>query len=114
EEQLHAMLSMVVPRKGWQPPVVRTVATENKGIENLAETIAKFRKHFEASGERERKHVEHWKKRLVELLESRLLQRALGTAAGEQRLSELSQAVAERKLDPFTAVNEILKISGLA
>src|SRR6202790_964823 len=95
EEQLHAMLSMVVPREGWQPPVVRTVASENKGISTLASTIAKFRKHFEASGERQQKHVEHWKKRLVELLESRLLQRALGTAAGEQRLSELSQAVAE-------------------
>ncbi|HXM98752.1 MAG TPA: methylmalonyl Co-A mutase-associated GTPase MeaB [Candidatus Dormibacteraeota bacterium] len=114
EEQLHATLSMVMPRAGWQPPVVRTVATENKGIEHLVEAIAKFRKHFESSGERERKHVEHWKKRLVELLESRLLHRVLGGAGGEQRLSELSQAVAERKLDPFTAVNEILKISGLA
>lgn len=114
EEQLHAMLSMVMPRGGWQPPVVRTVATENKGIEHLAEAIAKFRKHFELSGERERKHVEHWKKRLVELLESRLLHRVLGGVGGEQRLSEFSQAVAERKLDPFTAVNEILKISGLA
>src|SRR6202158_2228190 len=114
EEHLHATLSMIMPRAGWQPPVVRTVATENKGIEHLVEAIAKFRKHFESSGERERKHVEHWKKRLVELLESRLLHRVLGGAGGEQRLSELSQAVAERKLDPFTAVNEILKISGLA
>src|ERR1700675_1352784 len=56
EEQLHAMLSLVMPRDGWLPPVVRTIATESKGIEALAETIAKFRKHFEASGERERKH----------------------------------------------------------
>lgn len=114
EEQLHVMLSMVMPRDGWQPPVVRTVATENKGIDHLAETILQFRKHFEASGERQRKHVEHWKKRLIELLESRLLHRVLGAPGGEQRLSELSQAVAERKLDPFTAVNELLKISGLA
>src|SRR6202158_4969687 len=114
EQQLLAMLSLVMPRDGWHPPVVRTVASENKGIEELSETVAKFRKHFESSGQRQRKHVEHWKKRLVELLESRLLHRVLGGAGGEQRLSELSQAVAERKLDPFTAVNEILKISGLA
>ena len=52
--------------------------------------------------------------RLIELLESRLLQQALGGAGGESRLAELAGEVAERKKDPFTAVNEILKGSGLA
>lgn len=112
EQQLIAMLSLVQPRDGWHAPVVRTVATENKGIEELAAAIAKFRKHFEASGERQRKHVEHWKGRLIELLESRLLERALGGAGGEARLTELAKEVAERKKDPFAAVNEILKTSG--
>src|ERR1700716_1472361 len=113
EQQLNAMLSMVVPREGWQPPVVRTVASENKGIEELCETVGRFRTHFAASGERERKHVEHWKKRLIELLESRLLQRALGGAGGEARLAQLAEEVAERKKDPFSAVSDILARSGL-
>src|ERR1700676_1011617 len=113
EQQLNAMLSLVMPRDGWHPPVLRTVASENKGIETLADTIGRFRKHFEASGERKRKHVEHWKQRLVELLESRLLQRALGGAGGEARLTQLAEEVAERKKDPFSAVNDILKRSGL-
>jgi LAO/AO transport system kinase len=114
EQQLLTMLSLVMPRDGWHPPVVRTVATENKGVEGLAETVAKFRMHFEASGERQRKHVEHWKNRLIELLGSRLLERALGGAGGEERLAELAGEVADRKKDPFTAVNEILRRSGLA
>ncbi len=42
EQQLMAMLSLVMPRDGWHPPIVCTVATENKGVEELAETIAKF------------------------------------------------------------------------
>src|ERR1700674_1851458 len=54
EQQLNAMLSLVMPRDGWNPPVVRTIASENKGIDTLAATIGKFRKHFEESGERER------------------------------------------------------------
>ena len=113
EQQLLAMLALVMPRDGWHPPVVRTVATENKGIEELAETVGKFRKHFESSSERQRKHVEHWKNRLIELLESRLLERTLGRAGGESRLAELAAEVANRRKDPFTAVNEILKKSGL-
>src|SRR6266849_2195094 len=114
EQQLHAMLSLVMPRDGWHPPVIRTVATENRGIDNLAATIAKFRSHFESSGERQRKHVEHWKNRLLELLGSRLLERALGGAEGKAKLAALAGEVADRKKDPFTAVNEILKSSGLA
>jgi LAO/AO transport system kinase len=113
EQELGAMLSLVMPRDGWHPPVVRTVATENKGIDILAETIEKFRKHFEASGERQRKHVEHWKRRLVELLESRLLEKALGGADGQKRLGVLALEVAQRKKDPFAAVKEILAKSGL-
>jgi LAO/AO transport system kinase len=113
EQQLLAMLSLVMPRDGWHPPVVRTVAPENKGIEELSETVAKFRKHFESSGQRQRKHIEHWKNRLIGLLESRLLERALGGTGGESRLAEMAAEVADRKKDPFTAVNEILKSSGL-
>jgi LAO/AO transport system kinase len=109
EEQLHAMLSLVMPRDGWHPPVLRTVATENRGVGELAATVEKFRKHFESSGQRRQKHVELWQNRLIEMLESRLLERVLGGKEGEARLRALAVEVAERKKDPFTAVSEILK-----
>ena len=109
EEQLHAMLSLVMPRDGWHPPVIRTVATENRGLEELALTVEKFRKHFESSDQRRQKHVEHWQNRLIEMLESRLLEKVLGGKEGEERLRALAVEVAERKKDPFTAVSEILK-----
>lgn len=113
EQQLQAMLSLVMPRDGWHPPIVRTVASENKGIEALAAQIEKFRAHFESSGDRQRKHVQHWTSRLVEMLESRLLERALPGKEGERELAELASAVANREKDPFTAVSEILARAGL-
>jgi LAO/AO transport system kinase len=109
EEQLHAMLSLVMPRDGWHPPVLRTVATENRGVEELASTVDKFRKHFESSGQRRQKHIELWQNRLIEMLESRLLEKVLGGKEGEARLRALAAEVAERRKDPFTAVSEILK-----
>lgn len=114
EQQLVAMLSLVMPRDGWHPPVVRTVATENRGVDALAAAIAKFEKHFEASGERAKKHVEHWKKRLLGLIESRLVERVLGGSDGESRLTQAAKEVAERKKDPFTAVKDILAQGGIA
>ena len=108
EEQLHAMLSLVMPRDGWHPPVIRTVATDNAGIDTLAAAIDKFRAHFESSGEREKKHREHWKNRLLGLLESRLLEQVLHGAEGERKLDQLAAEVSQRKKDPFSAVSELL------
>lgn len=114
EQQVRAMLEIAPAADGWHPPVVRTVAIEDKGIEGLAEQVAAFRKHFEASGRREAKRRAYWKLRLLDLLQSRLVERAIGGAAGEARLEELAAAVAARMLDPFAAVDEILRKAGLA
>jgi LAO/AO transport system kinase len=108
QQQLDAMLSLVMPRDGWHPPVIRTVASENRGIDVLATTIDKFREHFAARGERELKHVEYWKKRLVEMLQARVIERILPGRAGEELLAKLAADVAGRRMDPFTAVNQIL------
>ena len=113
EQQLQAMLQIVPVRDGWKPPVVRTVASENKGIEALAAAIADFRGHFQHTREHHSKKIEHWKQRLVELLEARLLERVLGSPQGEKTLHALAQEVAERKKDPYAAVSELLARAGL-
>jgi hypothetical protein len=57
---------------------------------------------------KEKKRVEHWEKRLVEMVGSRLLEKVLGGKQGDGKLRVLAEQVAERKKDPFTAVDEIL------
>jgi len=114
EQQLHAMLQLAPEREGWRPPVVRTVATENKGIDALAKAIAGFRERFAASKQRREKKIENWKQRLMEMLETRLVERALDGAAGEKLLGELAESVADRRTDPFSAVSEILRQGGLS
>jgi hypothetical protein len=47
------------------------------------------------------------------LIESRLVERVLGGADGEARLARMAKEVAERRKDPFTAVNEMLAKSGV-
>jgi GTPase len=112
--QLDAMLSLVMPRDGWHPPVVRTVASEGRGVEELVEVIAKFRAHFASSTEREAKHVAYWKKRLVEMVSARAVERVLGGQRGEALLTRLAAEVAGRRMDPFAAVGEILEQEGTA
>jgi len=113
EQQLKAMLSLSPERDGWRPPVVRTVATENKGTEELAAAVAGYRQWVEQSGRRHAQKVSNWKQRLLELIGSRLLDRVVGQGLGEKGLEELAAQVAERKKDPYSVVNEVLARAGL-
>lgn len=109
EQQLRAILQLVPERNGWKPPIVLTVATENKGIDELARQIERFREHFSGREERRAKQVALWKERLINMLRERAVRDVLERESTAKRLEALSAEVAERKLDPYSAVNEILQ-----
>ncbi len=113
EQQLKAMLSLSPERDGWRPPVIRTVATENRGVENLAATIEEFRAHIARTGQQRARKVSNWKQRLYELLQARLVERAVRSGVGEQGLDRLAEEIAERKKDPYQAVGEVLERAGI-
>jgi LAO/AO transport system kinase len=113
EQQLDAMLHLVPEREGWKPPVIRTVATEDKGIDALAEAVSDFRQRFDLSRDRRARKIQHWKRRMLDLIEARVLERLLGDARGEELLETLAAEVAERKKDPYAAVSEVLARAGL-
>jgi LAO/AO transport system kinase len=113
EQQLKGILALVPEREGWKPPVVRTIATDNKGIADLAAEIERFRAHFENAHERQAREVTHWKEWILQLLELRLMERVAGEQLGEKELDRLAEQVAARKLDPYGAVNDILARAGL-
>jgi LAO/AO transport system kinase len=108
EKELEALLSLAHRPDFWNPPIVKTIATENKGIADLAMAIqsyADFQKQGESSLER-RRDIAHW--RLLELLREKLLDRALNANGTSQRLKELASEVAEKKRDPYSAIEEII------
>jgi len=112
EQQLRAILQLVPERDGWKPPVVRTIATENKGVDELAQQIGLFRKHFDEAHERQAREVTHWKEWLLRLLEARLMER-VGQHLSEKQLEKLAADVAARKKDPYGAIEEILARAGI-
>ncbi len=113
EQQLRAMLELAPAHNRWRAAVVRTVATEDRGIAELAEAIARYRSHGEQTGHRRAMTIERWKQRLLDLLQSRLRDRLVRNHLSAQALTALAEQVAARKKDPYTAVEEILALAGL-
>jgi len=108
EAELEAMLQLVPERNGWKPTIVRTVATENRGVEELAAAIAKYREIFGKSAALRERKIEHWRSRLLALAEESIVKRAVSGTDGEAALNRLAREVANREKDPYTAVRELL------
>jgi LAO/AO transport system kinase len=113
EQQISAMLDLAPNADAWRPPIVRTVASEGRGVEDLADAIARFRAHSEKSAARENRNVDHWKRRLVAMLESEITERVLASPQGAEQLESLAREVAERRKDPYAAVGELALRAGI-
>jgi LAO/AO transport system kinase len=108
EAELEAMLQLAPERDGWKPAIVRTVASENKGVDGLAAVIAKYREHFAGSSENQERKIQHWKSRLMTLAGEAVLTRVVSGADGEAALTKLAREVASHGKDPYAAVRELL------
>jgi LAO/AO transport system kinase len=101
ELEIRANLSLAARPDGWMPPIVHTVASEGKGV---AEALEQARRFLETRGQDERRETEVWSMRLRQMVRERLLEfcpvEQLESAAGE---------VAARRVDPFTAVSQLLQ-----
>ncbi|MGI8898544.1 MAG: methylmalonyl Co-A mutase-associated GTPase MeaB [Pyrinomonadaceae bacterium] len=108
EKEVEALLSLSGREDGWQPPIIKTIATENKGIVDLATAIESYRDfHFEADlGSDRRRAIARW--RILELLQERLLARTLASGSASDTLDRLAEEVATRRRDPYSAVEELI------
>ena len=52
EKELQALFSLAMRADAWEPPIVKTVATESKGIEELAAAIEKYRSFHQQTNQR--------------------------------------------------------------
>jgi LAO/AO transport system kinase len=109
EKELEALLSLASREDAWDPPIVKTVATEGAGIQQLAEAIEKYREFNSTanSSEGRRRAVARW--RILELLRERLVVQTLGKDSASEKLDRLAGEVASRQRDPYSAVDELLR-----
>src|SRR5215203_5867009 len=109
QKELEALLSLAHRPDFWNPPIVKTIATENKGIEDLSTAIESYRA-FQNEGEASlirRQSIARW--RLTELLRERLLRNILNRDGTADTLDRLALEIAEKRTDVYTAAEELLK-----
>ena len=99
---LEMMLS-IGEHGAWLPPIVKTVATRDEGIERVLAEIERHREHLAASGEIARRRLSHLRLRVETILKERVV-------AAADRVLGLDREVEhgyEQRLDPYRVADRL-------
>jgi len=108
EREIRAMQSLAARNDHWTPPIVKTVASEGMGTEELADAIANYEAYLKKENLTFKKNVENWQQRLVEMLRDAMLEKARAQMDSGS-LERYAAEIAEHKRDPYSLVEEIVR-----
>ena len=112
QKEVEALLNLAHRPDMWNPPIVKTIATEAKGIEDLSAAIESYWNYQKDAdtGRERRRSIARW--RLLELLQERLLSDLLRKNGTGEKIDRLAAEIADKKSDPYSAVEELLQKPG--
>jgi LAO/AO transport system kinase len=102
------LLRMEPARRTWTPPIVKTIATQNEGLEDLWIRIQQHRQYLERSGGLEERRKRRLEGEIMNIALRRLCEDVLGPRAESQEFRSVLDAVVDRKIDPYEAADTIL------
>jgi LAO/AO transport system kinase len=108
EREVKAMQSLATREDKWVPPTIQTVASEGRGVGELADAITKYEEFLAANGLMRAKKIESWRERLIEMLRDALLERVVREQMGDGSISRYASEIVEHKRDPYSLVEDIL------
>jgi LAO/AO transport system kinase len=91
----------------WRPPIVATDAVEGDGVDDLVDAVRQHREHLESSGELTRRRDRRLRDELALIVTQRLRRRA-DSLLEEGERDEIEAEVVARRLDPWTAADQVL------
>jgi len=111
EREIRALQSLAVRSDNWTPPIVKTVATEAAGIQDLAAAISRYEAFLQKENLVLKRNIQNWQERLIEMLRDAMLEKAR-EQIGDGTVARYAAEVAEHKRDPYTLVEEIVSRVG--
>ena len=91
----------------WEPPIVKTIASENKGIEELVKAIFQHRKFIQDNGDWKQREYFRINSEVNAILQEQFIQR-WRLSVSEQYYREVLTLVYNKAISPWDAVQKLL------
>lgn len=102
------LLRMEHSRRPWTPPIVKTVATEDVGLEDLWTRIVQHRQYQERSGELQRRRRSRLERVIIDIADRRIREQVLRPRTETREFNEILDAAMAREIDPYQAADRIV------
>jgi LAO/AO transport system kinase len=109
ERELIALSEMSTRSDGWRPPIVRTVATADRGVSDLIKEIERFSEFRREQPKAQSRLEGTIENRLLELLREGLVKRVVSRALPDGYLGQMARSVASKHRDPYSIVEEMIE-----
>jgi LAO/AO transport system kinase len=104
--EIEAMLDLVKHDSPYRPPVVQTISTENKGLQELWDALLAHKEYLIKSGEGSIRKLANLKREVMEVVQHEIFQQ-VWTDEKENGFSWLAD-LEQGNTDPYTAAEQIL------
>ncbi|MEK7799547.1 MAG: methylmalonyl Co-A mutase-associated GTPase MeaB [Acidobacteriota bacterium] len=95
-------------KRDWTPPILMTVATEGKGIEDLARAVDRHVRFLREEDRLRARRRAAMSARFTEILRDRLMARLVSGDSGGSDYPAYEERLLAREIDPYSAAREVL------
>jgi LAO/AO transport system kinase len=103
--EINAMLDF--SSKEWRPPLEMVIATENQGVDKLFEQVEGHKQYLMESGNFQQRRFNNTKNELIEMVKHKIVGQLMDESYKQEIVNELTEKVAKRELDPYTAIDNL-------
>lgn len=108
EIEVEQMLDLVKHDAPWRPPVIKTISTQNEGIDQVWKETLRHHEYLLTSGEWDERRSRHLREEVIEIVNHQIYQKMIrGIEAGA--FAEQLTSVATRQVDPYGVAEQIVK-----
>jgi len=92
----------------WTPTVVKTVAVNDEGVDQLWEAVKEHRAHLEENGKLQEKRRERTYRETLRMIHSELFRIVREQLENSGQLDHIVEEILDRKLDPYSIMRQIV------
>ena len=108
QHRITAPAGFHAPSNDWEIPIIKTVASRDEGVAEMAEAVEKHRAYLDAGDVRQVRDARRARWEFMAILRERLVTQALRRLEAERgTLDEVAARIARGEADPYTLADEL-------
>ena len=106
--EIEMMLDLNSEEVDWRPPIKRTIASRDEGVEDVIEAMDEHREFLEESGLLQERRHERTVNEIIAMVKEQISRHVMEKVTSSGEFDNYVEQVYARKVDPYTVVESIV------